>query len=110
MTVLLFTDGAERFAELENTMVLTAGSINHEDLRDVDKLKDGADFKVFVTSLESMMRGIDYRSKTGICLIANKSFTSYRALAQGMSRVGRFNDHCERLFVYNVKEVDEAIF
>lgn len=56
-----------------------------------------------------MMRGIDYRSKgAGICLIANKSFTSYRALAQGMSRVGRFNDQCERVFVENVKEVDLA--
>ncbi len=56
------------------------------------------------------MRGIDFRSRgAGVCLIANKSFHSYRALAQGMSRVGRFKDPCEREFVENVNEVDDSM-
>jgi|LauGreDrversion4_2_1035121.scaffolds.fasta_scaffold1196002_2 hypothetical protein len=50
MTVLLFTNDAEHFADPPNTVLLTAGSLNHEELRDVDKLKEGEDFRVYVTS------------------------------------------------------------
>jgi len=94
---------------MDNSVVLAQNNLNHEELRDLDKLKDGDKFRVFVTSMEHMMRGIDFRSRVnGVCLIANKSFSSNRALAQGMSRVGRFQDPCEREIVENVNEVDDA--
>jgi hypothetical protein len=50
MTVLLFTNEAEHFADSPNTVLLLPNTLNHEELRDVDKLKEGEDFRVYVTS------------------------------------------------------------
>lgn len=108
MPVLLFTAEDEVFNQMPDYHWLS-GVVNHDELRTLDTLKTEAGYRVYGTSYESMMRGIDYRArKTGIMLIVNKSFSSFRAMAQGMSRVGRNGDHCVRAIVDHVQEVDKA--
>jgi len=72
-------------------------NLKYEELSDLDKLKDRDKFRVFVTSYEHMMRGIDLSSRVnGVCGITNKSFGSNKALAQVILRVGHFQDPYER--------------
>lgn len=52
------------------------------------------------------MRGIDLRADCGICLFVAQSFESKRAFEQGLARVGRFGDKCERFILPDVSEVD----
>ena len=43
------------------------------------------------------MRGFDYRGHDrGLTLVIDRSFDSHRELSQGLARVGRFGEKCER--------------
>ena len=59
--------------------------------------------KCLIVTGEELMRGIDYRLKKttgsmedGIDLLIMRSFSSKRAVEQGLSRVGRYNEPCRR--------------
>ena len=52
-----------------------------------------------VTETE-LMRGVDYRSATGISLLIMGAFTSSRAFVQGLGRVGRYTERYLR-FLHN---------
>ena len=55
------------------------------------------------------MRGLDFRADgVSICLVIAKSFSCDRAADQGLARVGRFGDRCERLLVGGVPLVDRV--
>jgi hypothetical protein len=54
------------------------------------------------------MRGLDYRAPLrGITLIVAASFENRREASQGLHRVGRFSDLCDRYLVHGVPLVDE---
>ena len=60
------------------------------------------------------MRGIDYRLKgtigraaDGIDLLIMRSFSSLRAVEQGLSRVGRYNEPSVRFKLSNIDLVDK---
>jgi len=53
------------------------------------------------------MRGIDYRSSDcGITLVIAKSFTNKRTANQGLHRVGRYGDWCQRIIVEGISLID----
>jgi len=54
------------------------------------------------------MRGFDYRAKTfGVCLIVDQGFDSPADVDQGLARVGRQNDPCERLITNTTEKIDK---
>ena len=62
---------------------------------------------------EELMRGIDYRLKKtegskndGIDLLIMRSFSTKRAVEQGLSRVGRYNEPCKRYKLESVGLLD----
>ena len=66
--------------------------------------------KCLIVTGEELMRGIDYRLKKtvgsmedGIDLLIMRSFSSQRAVEQGLSRVGRYNEPCRR---YKLKSIE----
>ena len=56
----------------------------------------------------TLMRGFDYRSKVGIDLIICKSFSTERAMVQGLGRVGRNGDLCRRFSTVPYPPVDDV--
>ena len=52
------------------------------------------------------MRGLDYRSETGFTLVIATPFPNTRALVQGLGRVGRYAEPCERYVVPELNPVD----
>ena len=68
-----------------------------EELRSLQKPNAQGVFQLVVVTDELYMRGIDYRAPTlGLDLMIDATFSSDRAYAQGLARVGRFGDPCER--------------
>ncbi len=56
------------------------------------------------------MRGTDFRAPLkGLSLIVAKSFECQRDADQGLARVGRFGDKCERLLLPGVDLVENEI-
>ena len=69
--------------------------------------------KCLIVTDEELMRGIDYRLKKtegskddGIDLLVMRSFSSKRAVEQGLSRVGRYNEPCRRYKLESVGLLD----
>ena len=63
-----------------------------------------------MATLEAEMRGIDYRArKVGICLLVARPFSSKRELSQGLMRIGRFEDNCERLKLSGFDLIDRKL-
>ena len=59
---------------------------------------------------EAYMRGTDLRSPLrGICLIIDKPFSNGRNAGQGLARVGRFQDPCERLLTSRTDMVSREL-
>ena len=54
-----------------------------------------------------MMRGVDYRQRSGLCLIVAKSFKTNRDRDQGLMRVGRYGDKCLRVKLSDVDIIDK---
>jgi len=56
------------------------------------------------------MRGLDFRArKFGMALVINASFSCPREKSQGMNRVGRFTDKCERIKLGEQPDVDPKL-
>jgi len=54
------------------------------------------------------MRAIDYRApETGVSLVVAKSFSHTRQSLQGLGRVGRNGDICNRVRLSNIELVDK---
>ena len=54
------------------------------------------------------MRAVDYRSPNlGIALVICKSFENERAAQQGLGRVGRNEDPCQRVQLKSIALIDE---
>ena len=67
--------------------------LSHEELNDIEKVDSEKQHKIFVTTDEKFMRGLDFRArKVGMALLVNAPFSCPREMSQGMNRVGRFSD------------------
>jgi hypothetical protein len=61
-----------------------------------------------VATSEDPMRGVDYRVKNAsLTLLVAKSFSNPSEMMQGLCRVGRFGDICERFVLNNVQLYDK---
>ena len=83
--------------------------ISDEFLRTLDERssQDGSLHNLIVATTSFGMRGMDYRAKNkGIVLIVSASFGNKRSALQGLSRVGRFGDPCQRICLKNVPLID----
>ncbi len=80
-------------------------------LRELNKREgDGSAYRLVVATQEDSMRGIDYRSPVvGITLIVAKSFENSREADQGLKRVGRQDDPCQRIRVASVPLIDPVL-
>jgi hypothetical protein len=56
------------------------------------------------------MRGLDYRAPSnGIALLIAASFENRREAMQGLSRVGRYSDPCERIGFVGTPLISESL-
>ncbi len=79
-----------------------------EPLPPVQTKKDGKYHQFFAITDERAMRGTNLRTPgQPINLVVAKSFSSYRAAKQGLLRVGRYYDPCQRQKLPHVPLVDE---
>lgn len=103
MPVLLYTDPKMIAALMQadiNILEIGEGFTDHERLKDLGK-KGEQHFPIVVTSKAWAMRGVDYRAKEfGIYLVINQGFETQRDCDQGLARVGRFGDKCERVITH----------
>ena len=82
------------------TAISDSENINDEFLRTLDNRTgpEGTHALLVVVVGSFGMRGLDYRSKAkGITLILAASFANQRQAMQGLNRVGRHGDPCERI-------------
>lgn len=78
-------------------LLIVCDQVDHQILRTLHKQVNGK-YRVVVALDKSAMRGLDYRSDDiPITLVVAKSFDNKREAAQGLSRVGRFGDACNRV-------------
>lgn len=71
---------------------------------------DGSYLLVVTTNAKLGMRGMDYRAPlNGITLIVAASFENYREAVQGLCRVGRYSDPCERICIESIPLVSVAL-
>lgn len=110
MPVLLFTKTTTLNAikqTHQNTIVLDSDFKDHDRLRRLDA-ETVEHYPVVLTAEDWAMRGMDFRAvKLGICLIVDKGFETQRDADQGLARVGRFKDRCERLITYGTQMIDK---
>ena len=82
---------------------------DYRSLRELDNLRAGGGYRVLITSKTACMRGFDYLGKErGITLIIDSSFESLREASQGLARVGRFGEKCQRLITHGTVLVDSV--
>ena len=80
---------------------------DYKALRNIEKLDNEGNYPLILITESQNMRGTDLRAENkGICLVIAKPFETERDLEQGLARVGRFNDSCERLILAGVEKVD----
>ena len=86
-----------------------------EDNDDVLKALDVRDsttgeYRLVIATDPDAMRGVDYRAPlTGITLLIGKSFANAREADQGLKRVGRFKDSCQRIAIDGTPLVDPEL-
>ena len=76
------------------------------DCKDLNRLKRLSSHDLLLVTDPILMRGVDYRVKTGtmgISLLIMSDFANRRAFVQALGRVGRFNERCKR-FVWDKLE------
>ena len=83
--------------------------LNCEDLSSLRSMEG----KCLIVTREELMRGVDYRLASttgravdGIDLLVMRSFSSQRAVEQGLSRVGRYTEPSTRFKISKVDLVD----
>jgi len=80
---------------------------DYKVLQSCEDKEDDGEYKVFAAAEESSMRGLDFRApRLGMVLIVNAPFSSPRDRSQGLSRVGRFSDKCQRIKLGTFADVD----
>lgn len=55
-----------------------------------------------------LLRGVDYRCRTGADLLIAESLPSERSLVQALGRVGRANDDCERYLLKSIEPINKG--
>ena len=74
----------------------------------LDKTDHMGRHELILATSEEEMRGVDLRAPTkGVKLVIAKSFSCQRNADQGLMRVGRYGDPCERLICSYVDLVDD---
>lgn len=80
--------------------------LNDEVFKKLDG-KTAESYPLVVATKVDSMRGIDYRAaSTGITLLLLASFSNQREANQGLNRVGRYADYCQRLISEDVPLID----
>lgn len=62
--------------------------------------------KVMVVTDPELMRGFDYRCKSGIDLLICRPFDHDRAYEQGIGRVGRYDEPSKLFIVPGICQID----
>ena len=102
VTVAQFRDKSAEYAKLiydPANMLKDAPNqlaITDTNCRDLHRLKNLTKDDTMVVTDAELMRGVDYRSSTGISLLIMGPFASTRAFVQGLGRVGRYTERCQR--------------
>ena len=110
--MLLFCDFALKdfIKHVGLSFIDTDEGIDTKALKSLETRETDSLFKLVLTTCESAMRGVDYRAKgVPIALIVAKSFSNKRELIQGLCRVGRFGDACERYMLKGVQLYDSQV-
>lgn len=64
-------------------------------------------YKLVLATHAEAMRGVDYRAPAiGITLLVGKSFENAREADQGLKRVGRQKDPCQRVAIEGIPLID----
>jgi hypothetical protein len=77
----------------------------------MDKKIEG-NYPVYLANEKYGMRGLDYRAsgnKHGICLLVCSPFDNRVNYHQGLMRVGRYGDECNRIINSQIMEVDALL-
>ena len=75
-------------------------------MQNLQRKYDGK-YILLIATDDVYMRAIDYRAPdTGMSLVIAKSFNHSRQSLQGLGRVGRNGDKCNRVRLENVELVD----
>jgi len=82
--------------------------INCEDLAIIGVMQS-TDCLVITGSRTLLLRGVDYRCRSGADLLIAKSLNCERSLVQALGRVGRADDDCERYLLKGVKPIDVGL-
>lgn len=109
MAVLIYhEDDIKKFISLQGFAFIDADTEKDATvLRNLHQKTHVGSYSLVVATSEEAMRGIDYRSpEVGITLIVGKSFKNTRESQQGLKRVGRYSDPCQRLLLEGVPLVD----
>ena len=78
-----------------------------DSLRTLNVKPAGEHFRILIATDPRTMRGFDYRGhERGLTLVIDRSFESHRDASQGLARVGRFGEKCERYATYKTELVD----
>ena len=88
-----------------------------KNCEDLEKLRSLTKDSVVIVTKQELMRGVDYRiaeearkDTDGISLLIHNTFDSRRSYIQGLGRVGRYNEKCQRFLHTSIKDppVDNA--
>ena len=81
--------------------------LDDEVMQHLQRKYDGA-YLLLIATEDKYMRAIDYRAPdTGIALVIARPFNHSRQSLQGLGRVGRNGDKCNRVRLANVELVDK---
>ena len=95
-------DFCEKLRVLIPDLIVVDDSIDPLLLRQLDQ----APYKLLVSLNQFGMRGIDYRSKSNsLFLVVAQQFSCVREALQGVARVGRFGDPCQRIKFADCQEL-----
>ena len=80
-------------------------NVTFTNCKDLHRLKNLTKYDILVVTDAELMRGVDYRSakNAGISLLIMGAFASTRAFVQGLGRVGRYTEPCQRFLHSDLK-------
>jgi hypothetical protein len=110
--VLIYTAPSRASKMLESipSAELVTQETDYRSLRVLNVTRADGGYRVLVTSMAACMRGFDFLGKeNGLTLIIDSSFESMREAYQGLARVGRFGEKCQRLITHGTELVDSAL-